>query len=527
MSFKINGYTLTYGPQTMEETNNVDMVELQVPYGDKVIVDGGSIQQEVTFEVTLRDEEINDIKGMIEAYRLIHIDFGDYYGWFYVKKFDISWIKYLNGHKIATYSMGGYYIGDNYLSCSWFSGYQETDFNLTKPTIVYLPNTYVSKETLAEDYVRGLLDVYLDPVGDLKFKANPNIFANGCNTLYTNKGVVYYNTKDWSVLGIDNKSLRVEAQYDDFASICEINDISGNTYTSITDNLDDLGYSDVILKHGAFKSVLTLNHCKIIVDAFKDHVEIIPGPQALTLDDTDITVVSKTTDSYGTQTPTIDEPQSVLIDSRIGANTPEYVDFTQSPGYIHFDTTSSRCYCLVSTQTTTQPRNGILGYTERNYVLVSDVVPIYGSVSDWALVGSWTAQTDGNTYDGPADYVYTTSNAAHATITKTISNPGFYDIYVVASNQSASVSTEWKFYLDTVDQGTITTTTSQQHAQIVYMGNHDLDSGSHTFKVAPTIVGGLRLWYLLLVPTDLDSGDSLDKNIRAVMKDTRMAFEVE
>jgi len=182
---KINTYQLTYDPMGLSESYTPDFSEQQVPFGDNIVYDKHSVMVEYSFDMVLLNDEINDITGMLEQSRLCHMDFDEMHGFFYVKKFDKTWVKMIDDVRIASYTVDGYYLGHRpYLKLSWFHNHHKTDYAVPVLNETLVPVDYVSRISQQASYelwgTDGGLYYFDSPPGKIKFKADDDIFMNGC-----------------------------------------------------------------------------------------------------------------------------------------------------------------------------------------------------------------------------------------------------------------------------------------------------------------------------------------------------------
>lgn len=182
---KINTYQLTYDPMGLTESITPAYAEQQVPYGENIVYDKDSIITEYAFDMILVGDEINDVNGMLEQSRLCHMDFDEMHGFFYVTKFDKSWVKMIDSLRVVSYTLSGYYLGHRpYLKLTWFRNHHKTDFNVPTLNETLIPADYVTRVSQWASYqlmgTDGLVNYYDSPPGKIKFKATDDIFMNGC-----------------------------------------------------------------------------------------------------------------------------------------------------------------------------------------------------------------------------------------------------------------------------------------------------------------------------------------------------------
>ena len=103
---KINGYELHYTFESMEDNITPDSSTLKVPYKDSIIYDENTVDAPVTLSGMLLNDEVEDIIGMIKLSRMMHLDYQDYVGFFYVTRFTRTWVKYMeNGYKVSGFDI--------------------------------------------------------------------------------------------------------------------------------------------------------------------------------------------------------------------------------------------------------------------------------------------------------------------------------------------------------------------------------------------------------------------------------------
>lgn len=530
---KINNYTLTYDPQSMEQSNTSLYSELQVPFGDNILLDMGGTSKKYDMDVILVDDEIRDIRGMIDGYKLIYIEFGDVEGFFYVTQFDLSWIKKSSKQEFASFKMSGYLSESSYLKIGSFSDNQKTDFDLTQTELISLPEYYVSKVSETSDYEitnttqsgKHLL-YFLDPEFDIKFKADKSLIKDG-NIRVTKNGLrIYENDKSNYDMVVDTNLNTYTSLYNNASYILECKDYGGNNVYYLSDGLNSVLGTDTYISINPFRTTLKINHTTFLIKPNRDFIEILKTPQNITHTTKNIGVAINPDVAVGTKQLTTTTPAPLMFDRNLAGGTPPIeLIHTHTPLFGKFTINDTSLMGTFTTQANTQPYNGFYNNTERNYIMHNRYPAIYSPASGWTLT-NFTARTDGSVYNGIANYV--SSSTANATTSKAITTlAGDYDVYVMSSNYDTCPVGTYEFYIDSVlEVGTseLSWTVSDTKANFVYLGNYTLTAASHTFGFK-LISGKLGLFYLVLVPTSLGLGCAYENACSAFM-DTNECYEV-
>lgn len=526
---KINNYQLVYDPEGLDEEVEISYNELDIPFGDRIVFDGDRVVQKHTFDLFLKDNEIKDVIGMIKGSRLIYIDYKEFLGWFYITNYTLTWVKNMDGYKIASYSIEGYYLGQVYLKLGHFSNGSVRDYDLSHPEVVSLHSTYCTKiSDTTPTTTEGSINQYLNPTSAIYFKGNSSLMKDGLITCKKGTTPIYQHElfgQDWT---IDNQLKKLVIKYNDANKIFEFKNSAGTLITTISDNLNYLVDGDVQLKYGPFRSNIKGNHSNVICKAHQPYIEFEKTPSPLIFDTKRFAISIKPSINVGTLTPTTSNPQTIILDRSIGGTVPTTLQNQNSPGFLFTDYNDTNPYYLFSDCMQTMYTNGFYPNTSRNFLgnSVNSTIK-YSPVADWST-GGMSLQTDGASYYGLANYYYSSTNGNYVEVTINMPYTGYYDIYLMCMNGVATGSLD--FFIDTVSKGTFNMATSYHYAQYLYLGNYSLASGNRVFKVQnSSSATHLGLWYMLLVPTH-DTGDVsgfCDRDIRMALNDTNVGYEVD
>ena len=541
---KINGYTLTYEPESLENTNTSLYGELQVPFGDHVIMDMGGTTSQYSFDIILKDDEIRDIRGMIDGYKLIYLEFGDVEGFFYVTQFDMNWIKKMANYELVSFKVSGYLgKGDIYLKLAHFSDNQKTDYTTPDVEYICVPEYYTSKVSETRDYEVTLttssgkhLSYYIDQDLDVYFKASNNIFTEGLLKIWKGGRRIYGNDNSDGEIIIDTNLHTYTFPHNNASYVFTVKDYQGNVVDTISDTLNSVLGDDTYISNSPFRTTLKANHTKYLFKPNRNYIELLKSPNNIGHTPKVYNFVTKPNVTIGTRHLTTLNPATLMVDTGLAAGTPPTtISYINSPGFVKYTTGGNGSICSFSTQINTHPLSGFYANTERNYLLHTSTVPIFINSADWTS-SEFTARTDGATYNGVTNYM--SSATANATLTKTIAAKGlgpsgYYDIYLMASNYDTCPAGTYQFLLDSVVKAStsqLTWTTSDTKANFVYLGNHLLPaSAAHTFQIQLK-TGKLAIFYLMLYPsTNYYSSDyrrTPYENICSAFMDTNEAFEV-
>lgn len=536
---KINNYTLTYDPQSMEQTNTSLYSELQVPFGDNILLDMGGTSKKYDMDVILVDDEIRDIRGMIDGYKLIYIEFGDVEGFFYVTQFDLSWIKKSSKQEFASFKMSGYLSESSYLKIGSFSDNQKTDFDLTQTELISLPEYYVSKVSETSDYEitnttqsgKHLL-YFLDPEFDIKFKADKSLIKDG-NIRVTKNGIrIYENDKSNYDMVVDTNLNTYTSLYNNASYILECKDYGGNNVYYLSDGLNSVLGTDTHISINPFRTTLKINHTTFLIKPNRNFIEILKSPQNITHTTKNIGFASKPDVAVGTKQLTTTTPAPLMFDRSIAAGTPPTeVIHTHSPLFVKHTLGDTSILGTFTTQANSHPYNGFYNGTERNYLLTSNTVPQF--ITSWTSSG-FTSRTDGATYNGITNYM--SSSTANSTLTSTLTVPytGYYDIYIMASNYNTCPIGTYEFYIDSVlkvGTANLRWAITDTKANFVYLGNYFLNTGGnpHSFQIKLK-TGKLGVFYLMAYPTNAfytnESRKPPYEQIGTTFMDTNECYEV-
>jgi len=538
---KINGYTLTYEPDGFEDTNTPLYSELQVPFGDHVLMDMGGTTSQYSFNIILKDNEIKDIVGMIDGYKLVYIEYGDLEGFFYVTQFDRNWVKNMTNYKLVSFKVTGYMgSGDSYLKLGHFSDNQKTDYTLTQTEIVSLPAYYVSKVSEAYDYqittttnTGKYINYYIAPDMDITFKASNDILSNGCIKVYKNGNRIYGNTNVDGEIIIDTNLYKYTVLDNNASYVMSVKDYTGTVVGYISDTLNSVKGADTYISINPFRTVLKVNHTKYIFKVNKPYVEITKSPNYISPTLSNRAYALKPNTTIGTRHLTTIGVATLCRDTTIGAGTPPSgLNHVLSPGFIKHTGTDTITRTTFTTQMNINGPNGFTENTERNFLLHSTVVPQYIVSTDWTKI-NFSDRTDGATYNGLTNYV--SSSTADATITAPLNIPftGYYDIYLMASNYDTCPAGTYEFYINTVLKGTtsqLSWTTSDTKANFVYLGNHVFYASANpqSFQIKLK-TGKIGVFYLVAIPTNnyyLNVNRTPYEYVCSAFMDTNESFEV-
>ena len=537
---KINGYTLTYEPESLENTNTSLYGELQVPFGDHVIMDMGGTTSQHSFDIILKDDEIRDIKGMIDGYKLIYLEFGDVEGFFYVTQFDMNWIKKMTNYELVSFKVTGYLAnGDIYLKLAHFSDNQKTDYTTTDIEYICIPEYYTSKPSSARDFEVTAttssgkhLSYYINQDLDVYFKASNNIFTEGLLKLWKSGKRLYGNDNSDGEIIIDTNLHKYTFPHNNATHVFTVKDYQGNIVDTISDTLNYVNGDDTYISNSPFRTTLKANHTKYLFKPNRNYIELLKSPNNIGHTPKVYNFVTKPNVTIGTRHLTTLDPATLMVDTTLAAGTvPTYLSYINSPGWVKYSTGDYGSICTFSTQINTHPRNGFASNTERNYLLHTTIIPQFILSGDWTSSG-FTARTDGATYNGVTNYM--SSATANATLTKTITPAisGTYDIYIMASNYDTCPAGTYEFYIDSVLKGTTSQliwTTGDTKANFIYLGEHSLSTSGKEFKIK-LISGKIGVFYLVMFLNskygDVGIPKSPYQNICSAFMDTNEAFEV-
>lgn len=383
----------------------------------------------------------------------------------------------------------------------------------TTQNIIFYTGKWIFNQgsTLVDGYMDtygnvGTLGIYKDPVNQVQFKGDKSLFYYGGNQ---------YIKSGNDDLGVDNGCAYIQGSLNSPTKIGEIVDDLGNSFVSISDGFNYVTNDDIKLKRGMFKSQLSLNNNEIIIPYGKNYVELKESPNTYTLSTKRLVIITKNVEEYGTLILNWDDPLTIINDSLIHPGVQNRLHLN-SPGFIHYSPGEERCYVTGCTGMETHPISGFNPFSTRNYI---------GWTTRTPKLITWGIFTKSGTWADSTLYTETTSNSAYLTITKNMLKGGDYDIYCLITNANgATTPMEFKFYLDTIDQGTVSV--SPNYSRVVFLGNHNLTPTNHTFKFAPTVCGDtyrFRFYYLLLVPTS--GPDSPHETIMSALSDSTQAYE--
>jgi len=537
---KINGYTLTYEPDGFEDTNTPLYSELQVPFGDHVLMDMGGTTSQYSFNLILKDNEIKDIIGMIDGYKLVYIEYGDLEGFFYVTQFDRNWVKNMTNYKLVSFKVTGYMgTGDIYLKLGHFSDSQKTDYTTEELEYICIPEYYTSKPSETRDFeittttsTGKHLSYYINQTQDLLFKASNNILTDGCLKLFKNGVRIYGNDNSDGEIIVDTNLNTYIYPHNNATYVFTVKDYQGTVVDTISDGLNSVNGDDTYILSNPFRTVLKANHTKYIYKPNRNWFEIQKTPQDITHTPKTIALATKPNVTIGTRHLTTLDPATLMVDTTIAGGTPPTtLSYLNSPGFIKYSSGDINSICTFTTQINTQPLSGFYAHTGRNYMLHTSILPQFIVSSDWTKV-NFTDRTNGATYNGVANYV--SSATVDATLTKTLapSLSGIYDIYLMASNYDTCPAGTYEFYIDGVLKGTtsqLSWTTSDTKANFIYLGTHSLSTSGKEFKIKLK-TGKIGVFYMVMFLNSKYADVGIPKapyqNICSAFMDTNESFEV-
>jgi hypothetical protein len=542
---KINGYQLVYEPDALEKTNASLFSELQVPFGDHVIMDMGGTTSQYSFNLILKDDEIEDISGMINGYKLIYLEYGDIEGFFYVTQFDMNWVKNMDNYKIVSFKVSGYLAnGDIYLKLAHFSDKQKTDYTTADNEYICIPEYYTSKPSEARDYEVTIttsgkhLSYYINQDLDVFFKASNNIFTEGLLKIWKNGKRLYGNSNVDGEIIVDTNLHTYTFPHNNATYTFTVKDYQANVVDTISDTLNYVNGDDTHISNSPFRTTLKANHTKYLFKPNKNYIEILKTPNDISHTAKVYNFVTKPNVTIGTRHLTTLDPATLMVDTSIAAGTPPTtISYINGPGWVKYTSGNTATFTF-TTQINTHPLSGFYGNTERNYIghcFPSQLSPIFINTGDWTSSG-FTARTDGATYEGVTNYM--SSETANATLTKTIAAQGlgptgYFDIYMMASNYGTCPAGTYEFYVDAVLKGTtsqLNWTAADTKANFVYLGNHFLNTSSaHTFQLKLK-TGKIGVFYLMLYPSTrsypIEFKRTPYEEICSAFMDTNEAYEV-
>lgn len=529
----INGYQLVRDPVTVTESRTPQYTEMQVPFGDKIIFDENSVDGSYSFNLILVNDEIEDIKGMIEGYRIIHINFDKFYGFMYVTKFETEWIKMLSNVRYASVSLEGYYSSNMYLKLGHFSSSQKTDFTTEIIEYISLPDEFVNKVSETADFVvpdntrTDDISYFQDITGDLYFRPDPEIFKDGCIRVYndptttTTNNQVFNDTNEDCVLTVDTGLYKYKFLNNCATLVANVYDPSGTRVTYIADSIDNCLGVDKKLKYNPFCTEVKANHTTYRFKPNREYYELIGNTTHVYFQSRDIYISCKPTCDVGSYELTTASPTTIMQDIRIAAGTPSYsIDYLYSPGYVGYREGKTSQYKF-TTETRRHPKQGFYADSERIFHGLTEYDPIVIEWDDWDSSTGYTHGTNGATYNGLANYMETSTNGSYCSKALTL-DEGSYDIFAMLRTNTHTFSL-------TIDSTVEYTAPpfSNTMANNVYLGNYDLD-GTHTFKI--TDISGtsglnFHIYEMIIMPTNLGTGTPWEQICSAFL-DTYEAYEM-
>lgn len=526
----INGYQLVRDPVTVTESRTPQYTEMQVPFGDKIIFDGNSVDGSYSFNLILVNDEIEDIKGMIEGYRIIHINFDKFYGFMYVTKFETEWIKMLSNVRYASVSLEGYYSSNMYLKLGHFSSSQKTDFTTEIIEYISLPDEFVNKVSETADFVvsdntrTDDISYFQDITGDLYFRPDPEIFKDGCIRVYndptttTTNNRVFNDTNEDCVLTVDTGLYKYKFLNNNATLVANVYDPSGTNVTYIADSIDNCLGVDKKLKYNPFCTEVKANHTTYRFKPNREYYELIGNTTYVYFESRDIYIPCKPTCDVGSYELTTASPTTIMQDIRIASGTPPYtINYLYSPGYVGYREGKTSQYQF-TTETRRHPKQGFYADSERIFHGLTEYDPTVIEYDDWDSSTGYS-NISGTSYNGLTTGKSTNTIGNYCSKSITL-DEGSYDVFAMLRTSTDS----FKFTIDTTDEYSGTCTSS--YACNVYLGNYDLSSGSHTFKLTKTTgTSNFHIYELIIMPTNLGTGTPWEQICSAFL-DTNEAYEM-
>lgn len=534
-TMKINGYTLKYDPEGLDETNEADILELSVPYKGTILYDQNTIKQTSKFSVTLYGNEIEDIIGMWQTSRTFYIDYKHYVGFFYATKFDISWIKDYNTHRVISVDIEGYFLGKSpYFKLTYFVNPQKLDFDVPTNVVVTLPQDYTSKGTNWTSTTIPGIDSDVSKMVDyddneIFFKGSEQLFCDGA--CWYKDGTTYSTAKrfykdkikyDSNVIWVSNNLLKFKITKADANRLLDVYAYDDTFICTITDGLGSLTDSDITLKNDMFYPQIKLNHLELELGLNRYHIELLKSRTNLEWTQKRFLVPTHYLNTVGSMVLTTQNPAPMVLDRNIGGTLPTMMNYYYTPGFIHFNEGEGVVFVSFTNNQETQPTTGIWGESAgRHYLMFLKRNILYSPKSEWTVSGSWTSMTDGVNYNGVANYSKSSSTTAYLEANKTLPYVGTdikYDIYLMVKNCTTGTGS-FKWNRNGADIRTISFGASQQNAYFVHIDSYTPTDANESYRVYP-VSGTMGFFYMLIVPT-------LQDTIGGALSDTRQSYGVE
>ncbi|MCE7699573.1 MAG: hypothetical protein K8E24_012450 [Methanobacterium paludis] len=444
---KINGYNIKYGTTDLEDDYTPDVDVSLAPYGDRIIRDEETIDHVQSWSIVLFDDEIEDVTGMFEQSRIAHIDDDmGFKGFIFITSWKINWIKFLDNRKIASYDIDSYPLDKiPYLNMTYFSNYQDTDWDLIGPSIVTLIVDNLSKLSVEPDYYRdgfNNIGCFNDPDSRIYFKAEPNMIIDSMK-LYDGPKRLYKDTKDYVTNNVylTNGFLKVKILFNDVDNSLALYNSDGDEYLRIGDGVNNVTSNDVQINLNPYETKITINHTNYFIRHGSDFVELSNSPSVIEYPNKELVICTNADMNYGDRRSTTENPASFILDTQIGSNVPTQLIYENDPGFIHYTPSENHSFISVCTTKSTHPNDGFNEKTERNYICVSNDHPTLIGVGDMTELptNTYNLLTLIQSYGGEGGSTTGVTSTGSATITPSTdyAYAGSYSFKVVTTGSNA------------------------------------------------------------------------------------------
>ncbi len=535
----INGFRLRYDPVGMEEETSLEHDKRIVPYGDLVIYDKKCHRNEVSFDMILVGGEIEDIVGMIQSYRLIHLEYKHYNGWFYVTSMNKSWIKDVPRGRVVSYKLGGIYIGNQYLRMGVFKTYQFTDFNIPQDPVIVVPGTSFATEiTQPSTFTRTgfggeVLRCFRGVIEDIYFKGIKRIFNDGFCIMDVNNRRVYHECSPEGIVNINNKFLSFLSGTNVLNELGVLRISRDNTHILTIFSMGNISrYDERTLYPHPINPKAKLNYADLYMKYGTNYIEINPKHRELRVTPVHMYIATNPTIAIGTFRRHRENPQPFIIDTLGWNNEHQRLSQDLCPGYIHRKSNDIGSFVMGSNNIIDHGRDNIPRNTERWFIGHVDTTRIIISPSiEWTLGTGWTRHTDGTTYFGTANYART-NTANPIIVVRNIPVSGEYAIWLMVSRlhnpPNAVVNMVGRINFGGIVQNFTIPIADGNESGWAFMGTHLLASGAHNFQIDIVSGGGnfLHLYQMIIVPVSIPSEDTGFSTMQDAISDTNIAIEI-
>lgn len=540
---KINGYELHYTFESMEDNITPDSSTLKVPYKDRIIYDENTVDAPVTLSGMLLNDEVEDIIGMIKLSRMMHLDYQDYVGFFYVTRFTRTWVKYMeNGYKVSGFDIEGYFMNQNYFNLSWFSNYQKNDWDFDEPVIIGITEDVAEKMPDESVYRRFGFDdeiiMFEEPDHNIRFRGMPTLFSDammfydGEKRIYNMPGKFKYDT-----VSVQNPLLEFKIYKDDEEKILGISGFCDD-YGFLTDNVNNITDDDISITPDPFETKFTINHTEFKTRYCSNFLEVGSSWSTINFLLKRFTIATHSHMDEGSLFSPEEDPNPILIDRDI---TPDYVpekcNYQYDPGFIHWSPEENVSCVSVTNTKCIQPGTGFYPKTGRNYLAFTPTCPVYIDATKMHRVvpSNWSTVSNGYDYYGTKYYIQT-SNVGARLQYQTLFPTGVedyeveYQIYGLIRNRSQYTSAGFDLKIDgeVISSASVPKTGSVGNCKHILLSpptNTIIRSGEHEVEIETT--SGYNIFhYLLFVPTVSVNDDTPYSSVRQVLNDVNVAFEI-